>query len=76
MTAGTEYLRAGDIVRVTGMSLRTVRRWIAGEILPSTKLGGARLVARADLERLLFSPPTQAAESEESAKEHDRDSRQ
>ena len=32
------------------MSLRTVRRWIADEVIPSTKLGGARLVAAADLE--------------------------
>jgi excisionase family DNA binding protein len=53
MTDGTEYLRAADIARLTGMSLRTVRRWIDDEILPSVKLGGARLVAAADLERLL-----------------------
>ena len=53
MTGGTDYLRAADIAQLTGMSIRTVRRWIADEIIPSTKLGGARLVARADLERLL-----------------------
>lgn len=53
MKKGTAYLRAADIVGVTGMSLRTVRRWIADEILPSKKLGGARLVATADLERAL-----------------------
>ncbi|MBK5197071.1 MAG: helix-turn-helix domain-containing protein [Methyloceanibacter sp.] len=53
MKDGREYLRAPDIVRLTGMSLRTVRRWIVDEIIPSAKLGGARLVARADLERLL-----------------------
>jgi excisionase family DNA binding protein len=52
MTGRIEYLRAADIVRLTGMSLRTIRRLIADEIIPSTKLGGARLVARADLERL------------------------
>jgi len=34
MTGGTEYLRASDIARLTGMSLRTVRRWIADEIIP------------------------------------------
>jgi hypothetical protein len=45
MTGGAEYLRAADIVRLTGVSIRTVRRWIADEIIPSTKLGGARLVA-------------------------------
>jgi excisionase family DNA binding protein len=43
MTDGTEYFRAADIARLTGMSLRTVRRWIADEIIPSTKLGGATL---------------------------------
>jgi predicted DNA-binding transcriptional regulator AlpA len=47
------YLRAADIVRLTGMSLRTVRRWIADEVIPSTKLCGARLVAAADLEAVL-----------------------
>jgi excisionase family DNA binding protein len=55
MTGGTEYLRVADIARLTGTSIRTVRRWIADEIIPSTKLGGARLVARADLERQLCS---------------------
>jgi excisionase family DNA binding protein len=60
MTDGTEYLRAADIVRLTGVSIRTVRRWIADEIIPSTKLGGTRLVARADLERRLCSSPGQA----------------
>jgi len=53
MTGGTEYLRAPNIVRLTGMSLRTVRRWIADGTLPSTKVGGARLVAKADLDRVL-----------------------
>jgi excisionase family DNA binding protein len=53
MTTGSEYLRADDIARLTGVSLRTARRWIAKEILASTKLGGARLVAKCELERLL-----------------------
>ena len=53
---GTDYLRAGDIVALTGMSIRTVRRWIAEETIPSTKIGGTRFVAKADLERLLFPP--------------------
>ena len=66
MTRGTEYLRAPDIARLTGMSLRTVRRWIADEIIPSTKLGGARLVPIADLARLLspLERPTGEAEDE------------
>ena len=72
MTGGTEYLRAADIVRLIGMSMRTVRRWIADETLPSTKLGGARLVARADLERLLCSPPDPMAI--EDNEEHDDES--
>jgi excisionase family DNA binding protein len=58
MTGGTEYLRAADIALLTGMSIRTVRRWIDDEIIPSVKLGGARLVPKAELGRLLSSPPT------------------
>ena len=69
MTRGTEYLRAVDIVRLTGMPLRTVRRWIADAIIPSTKLGGARLVARADLERRLYSS-TDLAEGADGSKQN------
>jgi excisionase family DNA binding protein len=53
MTSAAEYLRARDMARLTGVSLRTVRRWIANEIVASRKLGGARLVAKSELERLL-----------------------
>ena len=53
MTDGTAYLRAADIALLTGMHIRTVRRWIADGTLPSSKLGGARLVAMADLEAVL-----------------------
>jgi excisionase family DNA binding protein len=59
MTTAPEYLRARDIARLTGVSLRTARRWISEEILASGKIGGARLVAKSELERLLpprFSP--------------------
>lgn len=56
-----EYLRARYIARLTGTSLRTVRRWIADGTLPSTKVGGARLVAKADLDRVL-SPPDEGIE--------------
>src|SRR5262245_58765682 len=45
MNVRAEYLRAVEIARLTGVSIRTVRRWIADEIIPSTKLGGARLVS-------------------------------
>lgn len=68
MTEGKEYLRAGDIARITGTSLRTARRWIADEIIPSTKLGGARLVAKAELGRLL-SPPKPTEEVAEDGDE-------
>jgi excisionase family DNA binding protein len=50
---GTEYLRARDIAEITGVRVRTVRRWIADGILPSTKVGGTRLVPKTALERLL-----------------------
>jgi len=68
------YLRAGDIARITGVTLRTVRRWIADTVIPSTKLGGARLVARADLERLLGQPPHLALEVHDRAEECDGES--
>ncbi len=55
MNGGTEYLRARDITEITGVSLRTVRRWIADGTLPSKKVGGARLVSKTALERLLSS---------------------
>ena len=57
MTGGTEYLRARDIADLTGVSLRTVRRWIAEGIIPSTKLGGARLVPRSELGSLFTAAP-------------------
>ena len=47
------YLRAPAIAARLGVSVRTVRRWIKAKILPSTKLGGARLVAEEALERAL-----------------------
>ena len=52
-----EYLRAGEIARLSGASVRTVRRWIADEILPSVKLRGMRLVPKRALERLLSPAP-------------------
>jgi hypothetical protein len=35
------------------VSIRTTRRWIANEVLVSAKVGGARLIAKRELERLL-----------------------
>jgi excisionase family DNA binding protein len=63
MTNAPEYLRARDIARFTGVSLRTARRWIANQILASGKVGGARLVAKGELERLL-SPCRKVDEEE------------
>ncbi len=53
MTAAREYLRAGEIARLCSVSVRTVRRWIAAETLPSVKVGGVRLVARQALQQML-----------------------
>jgi excisionase family DNA binding protein len=53
MTRGREYLRAAEIAALMGMSVRTIRRWIKDEVLSSTKIGGARLVAATDLNAAL-----------------------
>jgi predicted DNA-binding transcriptional regulator AlpA len=67
MKDSTEYLRAGDIVALTGMSIRTVRRWIADETIPSTKLGGTRFVAKVELQRLLCTAADQVDEPDDAA---------
>jgi hypothetical protein len=41
MTDAPKYLRARDIAQLTGVSLRTARRWISKEIFASAKVGGA-----------------------------------
>jgi len=58
MTAAREYLRADEIARLTGVSVRTVRPWIAAGTLPSVKVGGVRLVARGAIQQMLT--PAQA----------------
>ena len=65
MTGSAQYLRAAEIARLTGLSERTVRRRIASRELASVKLGGARLVAKADLERALSPAPPCLRESED-----------
>jgi excisionase family DNA binding protein len=50
------YLRAEAVADLLGLSVRTIRRWIADRSIPSAKIGGARLVAFSDLERLLSGP--------------------
>ena len=57
MTDAPEYLRAGEIAGLAGVSVRTVRRWIAERTLPSVKLRGVRLVPRKGLEQLLSPAP-------------------
>jgi len=56
MSSGSQYLRAGDVADLLGMSIRTVRRWLADGSLPSIKIGGARLVLEEDLLMLLERP--------------------
>jgi excisionase family DNA binding protein len=70
MTDAPEYLRARDIARLTGVSLRTARRWIAKEILTSGKVGGARLVAKSELERLLSPTSDEVVEDISDENEH------
>jgi excisionase family DNA binding protein len=53
MAERPRYLRAAEIADIVGVSVRTVRRWMSGGILRSVKVGGARLVAEADLLQLL-----------------------
>ena len=68
MTDGTEYLRAHDVAELTGMHIRTVRRWIADKTIPSTKLGGARLVRKRSLEPccpVACPPPKRSTEDED-----------
>jgi excisionase family DNA binding protein len=63
MTNAQEYLRARDIAQLTGISLRTARRWIANKTLVSGKIGGARLVPKGELERLI-SPSRKVREDD------------
>lgn len=50
-----QYLSPVEVAHLLGKSVRTVRRWIADGRLPSTRVGGSRLVALADIERVLAS---------------------
>jgi excisionase family DNA binding protein len=70
MSGASEYLRARDIALLTGVSLRTARRWIAKGIIGSGKVGGARLVAKSELERLLSPTADEAVEDMSDENEH------
>ena len=74
MKVGRKYVRASEIVALTGMSLRTVRRWLADEILPSTKVAGARIVTMADVEAVLSAPPDAIQESSDEPEEYGEES--
>jgi excisionase family DNA binding protein len=65
MTGRQAYFRATEIADLTGLSLRTIRRWIAHQILPSTKIGGVRLVAISDLQALLAASEESYSEASE-----------
>jgi excisionase family DNA binding protein len=65
MTDTPDFLRASDIARLAGVSIRTVRRWIAEKTLPSAKLRGVRLVPKKDLERMLAPVPSPWLEQQE-----------
>ncbi|MCH7972049.1 MAG: MMPL family transporter, partial [Chloroflexi bacterium] len=68
-------LLGGGIAAALGLSERTIRRWISDGTLPSSKLGGARLVARADLEQQGFEEPRQHERrrlAEDDASKHQR----
>ena len=53
---GPAFLRPRLVAALLDVTERTVRRWIADGTLPSVKLGGARLIARATLEQQLGAP--------------------
>ncbi|GAB2206642.1 hypothetical protein ROS1_34590 [Roseibium sp. ROS1] len=50
---GRTHYSASEIADALGKTERTVRRWIAEGSLPSVKIGGSRLVAVAEFNRLL-----------------------
>ena len=64
MTAAAEYLRADEIARLTGVSVRTVRRWIATGTLPSVKVAGVRLAAKKAVQQMLAPAPQDWSDDE------------
>jgi excisionase family DNA binding protein len=48
-----QFFTRRDVQRLTGVSLSTVDRWIAGGQLPASHKGRLRRIARADLDRFL-----------------------
>ena len=72
MSPAKQYFRAAEIASLTGISLRTIRRWIRDKVLRSTKAGGARLVAITDLEAVL-SGYDDTARTSDNQEENDED---
>ena len=70
MTAAREYLRADEIARLSGVSVRTVRRWIADEKLPSVKVGGVRLAAKKAVQQMLAPALRDWSDDEPESGEH------
>ncbi len=62
---GPAFLRPRQIAELLDVTERTVRRWIADGTLPSVKLGGARLIARATLEQQLGASLDLSEESDD-----------
>jgi excisionase family DNA binding protein len=53
MSGRPGYLRAQAVADRLGVTVRTVRRWIADKTIPSIKVGGTRFIAEEDLARAL-----------------------
>lgn len=67
MSERPEYLRASQLADRLNVNVRTVRRWIADGTLPSIKIGGARLIAEADLLRIMQLETTREMPADASA---------
>lgn len=63
--ASPAFFRPRQVAELLGVTERTIRRWIRVGTLTSCRIGGARLVARADLERVLGAPLEHVQESDD-----------
>jgi len=48
-----EYITVREMAQEMRVSPRTAWRWVAEGIVPSTRVGGARRISRADLDYLI-----------------------
>ena len=46
-TEPPDWIRSGEVARILGVSVRTVRNWTARGVLPSVRPGGHRLFSAA-----------------------------